>query len=169
MPVIWFIANCGGILGLCMGFSLVTVFEIAQYIFHGVLAKTASVVCSRCGSQERSSPSTTSEADTASNNAIGCCCCSLHRRDPHGEGDSEVRGQELDHHDPANNHHGNRRLPPCEDFNELSRDFETVGLSMDRNNIEASEVNITTTTTANKTTLCLCPPGSKNGLELAKV
>ena len=27
IPVIWFVANCGGILGLCMGFSIVTVFE----------------------------------------------------------------------------------------------------------------------------------------------
>ena len=24
IPVIWFVANCGGILGLCMGFSIVT-------------------------------------------------------------------------------------------------------------------------------------------------
>merc|ERR1719225_2174136 len=28
IPVIWFVANCGGILGLCMGFSIVTVFEV---------------------------------------------------------------------------------------------------------------------------------------------
>lgn len=28
IPIIWFVANCGGILGLCMGFSIVTVFEV---------------------------------------------------------------------------------------------------------------------------------------------
>ena len=32
IPVIWFVANCGGILGLCMGFSIVTVFEVLHYI-----------------------------------------------------------------------------------------------------------------------------------------
>ena len=32
IPVIWFVANCGGILGLCMGFSIVTVFEVIHYL-----------------------------------------------------------------------------------------------------------------------------------------
>ncbi len=32
IPVIWFVANCGGILGLCMGFSIVTVFEVLHYL-----------------------------------------------------------------------------------------------------------------------------------------
>ena len=32
IPVIWFVANIGGILGLCMGCSLVTVFEVLHHI-----------------------------------------------------------------------------------------------------------------------------------------
>ena len=32
IPNIWFIANCGGILGLCMGFSLVSAFELLHFI-----------------------------------------------------------------------------------------------------------------------------------------
>jgi hypothetical protein len=32
VPVIWFIANVGGILGLSMGCSLVTVFEILHHL-----------------------------------------------------------------------------------------------------------------------------------------
>ena len=32
IPIIWFVANCGGILGLCMGFSIVTVFEVLHYV-----------------------------------------------------------------------------------------------------------------------------------------
>ncbi|XP_023348545.1 uncharacterized protein LOC111717271 [Eurytemora carolleeae] len=32
IPVIWFVANSGGILGLCMGFSMVTVFELVHYM-----------------------------------------------------------------------------------------------------------------------------------------
>ena len=32
IPIIWFVANCGGILGLCMGFSIVTVFEVLHCI-----------------------------------------------------------------------------------------------------------------------------------------
>lgn len=36
IPIIWFVANCGGILGLCMGFSIVTVFEVLH-----CLAKTS--------------------------------------------------------------------------------------------------------------------------------
>ena len=33
IPVIRFVANCGGILGLCMGFSIVTAFEVLHYMF----------------------------------------------------------------------------------------------------------------------------------------
>ena len=36
IPVIWFVANCGGILGLCMGFSIVTVFEVLHYICRSI-------------------------------------------------------------------------------------------------------------------------------------
>lgn len=32
IPIIWFVANCGGILGLCMGFSIITVFEVLNYL-----------------------------------------------------------------------------------------------------------------------------------------
>ena len=32
IPVIWFVANIGGILGLCMGCSLVTVFEVGHHV-----------------------------------------------------------------------------------------------------------------------------------------
>ena len=31
MPIISFVAHAGGLLGLCMGFSLVSLFEIAYY------------------------------------------------------------------------------------------------------------------------------------------
>ena len=56
MPIIWFIANCGGILGLCMGFSLITIFEIGQYalqIFCNNLRIKASVWCPNCCQKER--------------------------------------------------------------------------------------------------------------------
>ena len=33
IPVIAFVANTGGLLGLCMGFSLVSVFEILYHAF----------------------------------------------------------------------------------------------------------------------------------------
>ena len=36
VPIIWFVANCGGILGLCMGFSIVTVFEVLHYICRSI-------------------------------------------------------------------------------------------------------------------------------------
>jgi len=46
IPVIWFVANCGGILGLCMGFSIVTVFEVlhclTNFIFSPLQAPLAS-------------------------------------------------------------------------------------------------------------------------------
>ncbi len=32
IPVIWFVANVGGILGLCMGCSLVTLFEVLHHV-----------------------------------------------------------------------------------------------------------------------------------------
>ena len=32
VPLIWFVANIGGILGLTMGMSLVTIFEIMHHI-----------------------------------------------------------------------------------------------------------------------------------------
>ncbi len=32
IPVIWFVANVGGILGLCMGCSLVTLFEVVHHL-----------------------------------------------------------------------------------------------------------------------------------------
>ncbi len=32
IPIIWFVANVGGILGLCMGCSLVTLFEVLHHI-----------------------------------------------------------------------------------------------------------------------------------------
>merc|ERR1719225_2033058 len=32
IPMIWFVANSGGILGLCMGFSMVTLFEVIHYV-----------------------------------------------------------------------------------------------------------------------------------------
>ena len=37
IPVIWFVANCGGILGLCMGFSIVSVFEILHFCWRLIL------------------------------------------------------------------------------------------------------------------------------------
>ena len=37
IPVIWFVANCGGILGLCMGFSIVTAFEVLHYLLRLII------------------------------------------------------------------------------------------------------------------------------------
>ena len=34
-----FVANCGGILGLCMGFSIVTVFEVLHYLSQSFCGK----------------------------------------------------------------------------------------------------------------------------------
>ena len=34
-----FVANCGGILGLCMGFSIVTVFEVLHYLSQSLCGK----------------------------------------------------------------------------------------------------------------------------------
>ena len=46
IPIIWFVANCGGILGLCMGFSIVTVFEVFHCLFKFILSKFKC--CVRC-------------------------------------------------------------------------------------------------------------------------
>ena len=48
VPIIWFIANCGGILGLCMGFSLITIFEIGQYIVQIFWAKMWAKLVQKC-------------------------------------------------------------------------------------------------------------------------
>jgi hypothetical protein len=32
IPLIWFVANVGGIMGLCMGCSLVTLFEVGHHV-----------------------------------------------------------------------------------------------------------------------------------------
>ena len=42
IPVIWFVANCGGILGLCMGFSIVTVFEVLHCLTNITFTSLAS-------------------------------------------------------------------------------------------------------------------------------
>ena len=43
IPVIWFVANCGGILGLCMGFSIVTVFEVLHYFCRLIFTSCSSL------------------------------------------------------------------------------------------------------------------------------
>ena len=56
VPIIWFIANCGGILGLCMGFSLITIFEIGSYImqiFCTKVSQKSELLCSKCCKKER--------------------------------------------------------------------------------------------------------------------
>ena len=47
IPVIWFVANCGGILGLCMGFSIVTMFEVLHYICRLIFHACSRFVLSR--------------------------------------------------------------------------------------------------------------------------
>ena len=42
IPVIWFVANCGGILGLCMGFSIVTVFEVLHCLINVTFSSLAN-------------------------------------------------------------------------------------------------------------------------------
>ena len=44
IPVIWFVANCGGILGLCMGFSIVTVFEVLHYFCRLIFTSFSSLL-----------------------------------------------------------------------------------------------------------------------------
>ena len=51
VPIIWFVANCGGILGLCMGFSIVTVFEVFHCVFKFFISKIMSCRC--CDSSVR--------------------------------------------------------------------------------------------------------------------
>ena len=53
VPVIWFVANCGGILGLCMGFSIVTVFEVLHY-FCCLLYHTCWYICCSRNQSSRS-------------------------------------------------------------------------------------------------------------------
>ena len=43
IPVIAFVANTGGLLGLCMGFSLVSVFEILYHALTGALRRLTTV------------------------------------------------------------------------------------------------------------------------------
>ena len=40
IPIIGFVANTGGLLGLCMGFSLVSVFEIIYHCFVNICYKS---------------------------------------------------------------------------------------------------------------------------------
>ena len=47
IPVIWFVANCGGILGLCMGFSIVTVFEVLHYLIRAIFYSCPKSISSR--------------------------------------------------------------------------------------------------------------------------
>ena len=47
IPVIWFVANCGGILGLCMGFSIVTVFEVLHYLCRTLMTSCSSLLCKK--------------------------------------------------------------------------------------------------------------------------
>ena len=72
MPIIWFIANCGGILGLCMGFSLITIFEIGQYIVQIFWVK---MVCPKC-------PKTCIRGPVRNRNANPCDQC-LHQSKDH--------------------------------------------------------------------------------------
>ena len=65
VPIIWFIANCGGILGLCMGFSLITIFEIGQYMLQILLKK---LKCS-------SAPVTRHESRKSNRPWHDCCHC----------------------------------------------------------------------------------------------
>ena len=51
IPVIWFVANCGGILGLCMGFSIVTVFEVLHYFARLLLSYPCTLLKSSINSR----------------------------------------------------------------------------------------------------------------------
>ena len=46
VPLIWFVANVGGILGLTMGMSLVTVFEILHHMLMLFFRTTAKSLAS---------------------------------------------------------------------------------------------------------------------------
>eukprot|EP00093_Oithona_nana_P005762 05762.XXX_302077_297100_1 [CDS] Oithona nana genome sequencing. len=71
VPIIWFIANCGGILGLCMGFSLITIFEIGQYIVQIFWVK---MVCPKC-------PKTCIRGPVRNRNANPCDQCLQQSKD----------------------------------------------------------------------------------------
>lgn len=43
IPVIWFVANLGGIMGLCMGGSLVTLFEVAHHLILGFYKSSITI------------------------------------------------------------------------------------------------------------------------------
>ena len=43
IPVIAFVANTGGLLGLCMGFSLVSVFEVLYHALTAALTKRPTI------------------------------------------------------------------------------------------------------------------------------
>lgn len=64
VPIIWFIANCGGILGLCMGFSLITVFEIAQYFCHTACSELQCAY-KRCGGPKENQQRGSQKEDAA--------------------------------------------------------------------------------------------------------
>ena len=69
VPIIWFIANCGGILGLCMGFSLITIFEIGQYMLQILLKKL------KCSSGPVTRPVVTRHDSRSNNPWHDCCHC----------------------------------------------------------------------------------------------
>lgn len=52
IPMIWFVANCGGILGLCMGFSIVTVFEVLHYVIRLIFYSCPNSISSRQNNDE---------------------------------------------------------------------------------------------------------------------
>merc|ERR1719361_124278 len=55
IPVIWFVANVGGILGLCMGCSLVTIFEVLHHVTL-ILLRTSAKGVSKISKVVASSP-----------------------------------------------------------------------------------------------------------------
>lgn len=62
IPVIWFVANIGGILGLCMGCSLVTIFEVLHHVILIFLRTSVNSVTRihqtiRCAPREATTPS----------------------------------------------------------------------------------------------------------------
>ena len=63
IPVIWFVANIGGILGLCMGCSLVTVFEVLHHIVL-IFLKTSVKSVSRIHRTIRCVPESTNQVSS---------------------------------------------------------------------------------------------------------
>ena len=56
IPIIWFVANCGGILGLCMGFSIVTVFEVLHFVLQTLMSRaTRGITRGQASRKSRSS------------------------------------------------------------------------------------------------------------------